>query len=789
MVNIEINGIPVQAREGAMLIEAADEAGINIPRFCYHKKLSVAANCRMCLVDVEKAPKAMPACATPVSEGMVVFTRSSKALRAQKSVMEFLLINHPLDCPICDQGGECQLQEVAMGYGQDVSRFAEKKRVIKDKNIGPLVATDMTRCIHCTRCVRFGKEIAGIREMGATGRGEHMEIGTYIEKSVDSEMSGNIIDLCPVGALTSKPYRYKARPWELQDSPSISAHDCVGSNITIQTRRNELMRVLPQENESINEVWLSDRDRFSYEGVNSKHRLQVPMIKVDGKWEETDWNAALDFVVARLRHTLQGGANKLAALVSPSATVEEMYLTQKLMRGLGSNNIDHRLGQVDFREQDKAPLFPYLGGSIESLEQLNAVLIVGGNIRKAQPILNHRLRKAAMKGGKVMFINAMDYDYNYNVAEKRIVAPNQIVLELAAVAKALLTINNEAAPSGFANWVENITVHDAHLAMAEHLRTAERALILIGDQAPSLYDYSAIQGLAQLVSRLSGAKLGQVSVGANAAGAWLSGCIPHRGAAGEKLNAAGEDCLESMSGQGKGFLLLGVEPELDAYNAALAQNAMKNSDCVIALTAYNSDSLRSYADVLLPIATFAETSGTFINVEGQWQGFKGALAPVGEARPAWKILRVMGNMFDLQGFDYMSSEEVRDELFERLDEASLEASSEYQITTEMPQTQAGVVCRIGELAPYAVDAVVRRAKALQNTEDGRVNGVMINDHMASHLGLSEGDQVYAEQQGHGGRTTVRIDNRVPDQCAWIASGLNSSANLGGRYDPLTLKKA
>lgn len=449
MANIEINGKPLQVTDGAMVIEAADNAGITIPRFCYHNKLSVAANCRMCLVEIEKVAKPVPACATPVTDGMKIFTKSTMALDAQKSVMEFLLINHPLDCPICDQGGECELQDIAVGFGQDISRYAEQKRVVADKDIGPLISTEMTRCIHCTRCVRFGQEVAGIMELGATGRGENMRIGTYVERTVASEMSGNVIDLCPVGALTSKPYRYSGRPWENNQAKSIAAHDCLGSNIEIETRRNKVMRVLPDDNEAINELWLSDRDRFSYLGLKHEDRLQSPMIKQGNVWKEVDWQTALNYAYEGLKTVIKkDGVENIGALVSPSATVEEMYLTQKLMRGMGSNNIDHRLRQSDFSDQDIAPQFPALGQSLTDLENNDAVLLVGSWIRKDQPIAGHRIRKASRNGAKIMAVNAVDFDLNFDVEEKMITSPAEMVNSLAAITKALLTLSGKAAAEG-----------------------------------------------------------------------------------------------------------------------------------------------------------------------------------------------------------------------------------------------------------------------------------------------------------------------------------------------------
>ena len=424
MVTIEINGITHQAENGQMLIEVADKAGIEIPRFCYHKKLSVAASCRMCLVEVEKAPKPMPACATPVTDGMKVFTKSTKALAAQKSVMEFLLINHPLDCPVCDQGGECDLQDLSVGYGDGNSQFVEVKRVVKDKNIGPLISTDMTRCIHCTRCVRFGQEIAGIRELGATGRGDHMEIGLYVEGSVDSELSGNIIDLCPVGALTSKPFRFSARPWEMTSHDSIAAHDCVGSNITIHTLRDNVKRVVARENETVNETWISDRDRFAYLGFNSSDRLQQPMRKVGDEWQECGWEDALQTAVDGFKKIInEQSASQIGAIASPSSTLEEMVLLEKLMRSLGSDNIDHRLRQTDYSDQVNDPLYFGLGIKLREIVEQNAIFVIGANVRKEQPIIGHYIRQASLKGAQVSLLNPVAFPLNYNSLANIAVAP------------------------------------------------------------------------------------------------------------------------------------------------------------------------------------------------------------------------------------------------------------------------------------------------------------------------------------------------------------------------------
>ncbi len=789
MADIEINGKTIKARDGAMVIEAADEAGITIPRFCYHEKLSVAASCRMCLVEVEKAPKPLPACATPVTDGMKIWTNSPRALAAQKNVMEFLLINHPLDCPICDQGGECDLQDIAVGYGNDVSRFAELKRVVKSKDIGPLIATDFTRCIHCTRCVRFGQEIAGIRELGATGRGEHMEIGTYVEKSVSSELSGNIIDLCPVGSLTSKPFRFTARSWELADSASVAPHDCVGSNLILQTRRNKVMRSLPRPNEAINETWISDRDRFSYVGLNSEERLRAPMIKVSGEWREIDWSSALEQVVKGFKELIDAhGADQLGALVSPSSTLEEMYLLQKLMRTLGSANIDHRLRQSDFSDQDLLPPFPWLGQKIEELEKVNAALLIGSNVRKEQPIIGHRLRKAAVAGANIMFVNPVDFSFNFPVAEKLTGHPVRMVQMLAAVAKALLDITGEAAPEGLTPLLENISVGDTELAMAEHLEAAENAAVLLGILAQGSQQLSSLRALASLIAKLSGARFGILPEGANGSGGWLAGAVPHRGPVGQETPVTSlVNASVMLEHPLRGYLLMGVEPELDSSHPVAAKRVLGEAEFVVSLTPFVSEQMKQYADVLLPVSPFSETSGTFVNIEGCWQSFTGAVAPLGDSRPAWKVLRVLGNLLDLEGFEYTSSEQVRDEL--KASCGQLEPSAE--VVWRCPadfKAVPGNLHRVGEVPTYSIDALVRRSPPLQQTQDAVAAAVYINESVATSLGLADGDVAQVVQGGGSVWLPVVIDERVADGCVVIPAALPETAELGAIHGPVDVSK-
>ncbi len=684
-VNITVDGVPMKARKGEMIIRVTDANDVYVPRFCYHEKLPVAANCRMCLVEVEKAPKPLPACATPVMEGMVIRTKSAKAIAAQRSVMEFLLINHPLDCPICDQGGECELQDLAVGYGRDISRYHERKRVVKDKNLGPLVSTDMTRCIHCTRCVRFGQDVAGIPELGTTGRGEHNEIGTYIEASVNHELSGNIIDLCPVGALNSKPFRYRARSWEMTQQPLVSPHDGLGTNLYGHVRRGRLMRVVPRRNDAINETWISDRDRFSYEGVYSADRLQAPMLRDGDSWKSVDWQTALEAVAQGLQQAPKGGTGFLA---SASSTVEELTLLSRLARGIGSGNIDHRLRQTDF----PAAVTPSLGMAVADVDALQALLVIGANLRHEIPLLASRVRKAAVRGAKVSFLNPERFEYLFPVAQYWVASPAQ---QLAALQVLV------AAARGAAVGSEGVTAE--HLQLVDSLKSNERKAIWLGALAQRHPAFGSLRGLAAELAALTGATLGVLAEGANAAGAHLAGAVPDAGA----LNA-GQMLTTSLHS----YVLLGVEPQADSLVASAAA-AVAGARFVVALTPYASDELKAVATIMLPIGSFAETSGTYVSLEGRWQSFAGAAQPVGESRPAWKVLRVLGNLLGLQGFAQSASEEVLAEARALADGAAPQA---------VPQ--GGGVAAIAadavvtDVPLYQIDALVRRAPALQATRDG-----------------------------------------------------------------------
>jgi NADH-quinone oxidoreductase subunit G len=784
-VNIEIDGQSCQARKGAMIIEVTDALGISVPRFCYHKKLSVAANCRMCMVEVEKVPKPLPACATPVADGMKIFTQSDIATGGQKAVMEFLLINHPLDCPICDQGGECELQDLALGYGRDVSRFSERKRVVEDKDIGPLIATDMTRCIHCTRCIRMLREVAGKMELGATGRGENMEIGTYIEKSLESELSGNVIDVCPVGALTSKPFRFKARAWELQQAPTVTPHDCVGSNLFVHSRRGEVMRVVPRENEEINEVWLSDRDRFGYEGLSSDDRLTTPQVKVDGEWQSVDWETALQTSVEGIRAVIAAyGADQMGVLVSPAATVEEMLLTQALARGAGINNIDHRLRQCDFSDQDMAPACPTLGQSIEALEDLNAALLIGSNPRKDQPIIGHRLRKAAVAGAQLMFINPVDYEFLFDVHAKVVVSPSQMVASLAAVAACF---PGAAASDACKAVISAASPDDTHRAMAQSLKDAAKASVILGNVATAHPQFSLLKALAAAIAAASGAVLGVMTDGANGAGGWLAGALPHRGPAGAAVDAAGLNASAMLAEPRKGYLLFGVETAHDCANPAQAARALDAADFVVCAGAFASDTMKAQADVLLPLSPFTETSGTFLSTEGRWQSFAGVASPTGDSRPGWKVMRVLGNQFGLDGFEQQSSEEIRDALLQQLGSVSLD-NFQAAGTVAQAATFAGLE-RVGDVAINAVDALVRRAPALQATPDAIVSEmVRLNAGQAEKSGVRDGYTVTVTQGDASATLDVEISERVPDGCLWIQSGTRAAATLGAAFGPVNVER-
>ncbi len=784
-VQIFINDKEISAPKGAMIIEVADQNDIDIPRFCYHKKLSVAANCRMCMVEVEKAPKPLPACATPVADGMKVYTKSSLALDAQQGTMEFLLINHPLDCPVCDQGGECELQDVAMGYGTDVSRYMERKRVVPDKELGPLVSTDMTRCIHCTRCVRFGAEIAGIRELGATGRGEFMEIGTYVERSLSSELSGNVIDVCPVGALNAKPSRMHARSWEMVQTASVAPHDSVGSNIYVHTLRNKAMRVVPRENDAINETWISDRDRFSYEGLYSGDRAMQPMLKGEREWQVQDWDAGLSQVAEKLKGYK---AEQVGVLAAPHSTLEEMYLLQKIFRKLGVQNIDHRTRQQDFTDQNSMPLFPYLGQTIDELENNNAIFLIGSDIRVEQPMLAHRMRKASKAGCKISTLNAQDYDFLFANQYTWNYAPQKWVNMLAEVAKHAdhNAIQNLAEP--IKNLINEASTSDQSQSIYELLRNSENSSVLIGAIADCHPQASALRALANVIADVTGSKFGIIAQAGNTAGAWLSGVVPHRLTAGQQNTNAGLNAADMLVDTRKAYILFNLEPEFDFAHAPMAINAMQNADYVIMFTPYVTERMQAYADVILPIATFAETEGTYVNAEGRWQSVAKSISAPNEARPGWRVLRVLANKLGFEDVQYQTCQEISDELKAQFASDIKFDGHLTDLSCVNLKLDGDGLFRVSSTPIYAIDNVVRRANSLQDTVYEVQPYIAMCEQQAQDLDVLNQAKVRVVQGNKEVTLPLQISQAIPMQCVWIQKSALQSDLLGVAIAPVEIQR-
>jgi NADH-quinone oxidoreductase subunit G len=777
MLELHIDGQKVEVEAGSTVMDAARKIGKHIPHFCYHKKLSIAANCRMCLVDVEKMPKAVPACATPVSADMKVSTNSEKAIKAQKSVMEFLLINHPLDCPICDQGGECQLQDIAVGYGVSQSRYQEEKRVVFNKNLGPLVNTDMTRCIHCSRCVRFGQEISGVMELGIANRGEHSEVMTFVDRSLDSELSGNAIDLCPVGALTSKPFRFAARSWEMTRRFSVSPHDSLGSNLQVQVKGDKVVRVLPFENEDVNECWLSDRDRFSYEGLSAADRLTHPKIKHGGEWHTVDWETALDYVVRTLRDVKDThGAEQLAALVSPLCTLEEMYLTQKVMRGMGSGNVDARLRHQDFSLDGKRSGVPWLGMPVRALSTLDSVLVVGSVLRKDHPLLAQRLRQAQKRGGHIARVNATRDEWLIPLSAELITPPDAMVFSLASVVSSLCAKTGVAVAAECAHLIAGVEAEAAAHALADSLLHGEKRAVLIGNFALHHPDSSSLQVLAAEIARLSGATFGFLGD----SGAFVSAHLIR------PAHQAGLNAKSMLESPRKAYVLVGVEPELDCANGAVALNALKQAASVIYLGSFVGKAAE-FADVMLPISPFTETSGTFVNIEGRAQSFQAVAKPFENTRPAWKVLRVLGNLLGLDGFDYESSEQVRDEVLP----ADISSVLNNGIAGFVPQPsrRAEGGQRIADVAIYATDPLVRRATALQKTRDALPPRLRVSPSMLAVLGVEEGGSVKVSSDTGEIRLSAHADSAIPEGCYGLSAGHPTTAPIGAMFGALKVERA
>ena len=773
-VTLEIDGQEVQAPKGSLIIEAADRIGIDIPRFCYHHKLSIAANCRMCLVDVEKAPKPLPACATPVAEGMKVFTESRRAVDAQRGVMEFLLINHPLDCPICDQGGECELQDLAMGYGRSVSRFTERKRVVKDKNLGPLVSTDMTRCIHCTRCIRFLEEIAGTAELGGIGRGEHTEISTFVERNIHSELSGNIIDLCPVGALTNKPFRFSARPWEMRARPFIGTHDCVGSNLYYHVRGRRIMRCVPRDNERINECWLADRDRYSHFALESGDRLTTPRIKTDGQWQDCDWTTALEAAAEAIRSVVSADdADGLGLLVSPRATTEEHYLVSRLARGLGCANLDHRLRLADFSHAEAGRSRMDVASS--ELSTADTIFLVGSNIRHDQPILAHRVRTAwRQHGATILDLNPVAYDFHFDLAERMTVSPVAMVETLARITRVAMDQAGASLPDGVLGEVLANAEPDAQATrVAAALQTAERGIVMLGDVALNHPAGGLLRELAECIAEHLSVSLCVLPGPANSQGAWTAGVVPgHNG-----LDAAA--MLETPR---QGYVLVDIDPSLDLANPARAMAALRSAGKVVAMASFAGDDLLEVADVLLPMAAVPETDGSYSNADGVSQAFRAVIKPPGESREGWKILRRLGELLELDNFDFVGLEAVIDSL-----QAEPRPETGNPATASAPAPSAGNLVRVGDVPMYATDPLARRSPPLQQTTHSDPPQVRMHPETAAELGLADGEQVRVRQGDGEVMLDLRHDDRIAAHAVWLPASMPQSAMLGGSYDGLDVE--
>jgi NADH-quinone oxidoreductase subunit G len=758
LVSIEIDGVPVQIAKGSMIIQAADAVGIAIPRFCYHRKLPIAANCRMCLVEIEKMPKPAPACATPVGEGMKVFTRSDKALKSQRNVMEFLLINHPLDCPICDQGGECELQDVSLGYGRSVSRYNERKRTVSDENLGPLIATEMTRCIQCTRCVRFTSEIAGTYELGGMSRGENLEIGTYIGKTIESELSGNIIDVCPVGALTNKPFQFQARAWELIARPSVGYHDALGSNLWMHTRRGEVLRNVPRDNETINECWLSDRDRYSHQGLYAADRVKTPMVKRNGQWVATTWDDALAVASEALKSV---AGSDLGVLVHGATSNEEGELIVRLARGLGSAHIDHRLRQLDFADNAYARAF---ASPIASLDKIKSALLVGSDLRNEVPLLNHRIRQAVKKGAKVYAVNPAHFNFNYPLAGESVAAPHALVNELLILAKAAGE-HGATVPDSIAASLQGVETTDAHRDAFKAL--ADGGVVILGHAAVTHPEASWLRAIARFIAQASGAAFNEIPVGANAIGLASVGVLP---------SAGGLDARAMLTQARKGYILYNVEPPHDFADGALAQQAMHSAQTVVAFAAYASDALKDSADVILPIGLTPEIDATLVNVEGMAQTvLAGAKAP-GEARPGWKVLRALGGMLQVAGFEFDDVAGLRDGFTDRTSEFRQQLA---------PRSSGITFSRLATTPIYRGDAVLRRAGALTSHPLNRAAAIRINADDAGKLGLADGGHARIGEVA----LPVVIDASVPTGAAWIEAAHSETAMLPPYGAAITLSKA
>ncbi|MBV53700.1 MAG: NADH-quinone oxidoreductase subunit G [Coxiellaceae bacterium] len=778
MLELTIDDKPVSVNDGATIIEAADLAGIYIPRFCYHKKLSIAANCRMCLIEVEGSRKPLPACATPATNNMVVYTASKMALEAQRIVMEFLLVNHPLDCPVCDQGGVCELQDLSVGFGRSHSDFEETKVAVHSPDLGPLIDTHMTRCIKCTRCVRFGEEIAGISELGVLNRGEHSTISNYMSRLVHSELSGNVIDICPVGALTAKPSKYAYRGWEVHEHEFVAGHDCVGSNIFVHCRRHdnyeerEIMNVVPRQNESINEAWISDRDRFSYQALSHESRILEPSIKQQGQWKSVGWQRALVEIADKLRGLVekyQGDA--LSAIASPNSTTEECYLLQKLVRSLGSNHVDFRIREQDFTDQEHGLSFTQLGVPIKDLVNMETIMVVGSDVRHEQPILSHRINQASQSGAVVMSINPIEYDTVFPVQHSLV--DGNMISPLAQIVSVLLGEKARQFPG-----LETVSISDAARAMAAQLQQSSSGILLLGEYALGHQQASLIRALAACINEHTSVTVGFLTPGANAAGAYLAGAVPHRDPSNPNHQLDGRHAMQLLTDQpSKAYIVLGAELEHDCAYSEAALKVLSEASLVVCLSSYTTPEMLKYADFILPVAPFVENTGSYVNVEGVWQSFSAATVPQGQSKPAWKVIRALAGFMMLDNFDYKTTDQVIGELKTHLDTQST-CVERTNLELAISDETSDHLLRLAPWPMYRSDAFVRKAEALQTMHNSTECCITINNATAKRLGLVVGDMTLAKQGSSQIQLPLRADDAVGDNVVVIPSGNEETKGFG-----------
>ena len=767
MIKIKIDGKALEVKPKTSIIEVADKVGIDIPRFCYHKKLSVAANCRMCLVEVKNFAKPLPACATQVMEGMEISTKSKFTKDTQKSVMEFLLINHPLDCPICDQGGECDLQDTAVAYGASKTRYTEEKRVVFDKNIGPLISTDLTRCIQCTRCVRFLKEVGGMAELGLIGRGEHAEISAYVDKSVESELSGNIIDLCPVGALTSKPFRYSARSWELSRRSTIACHDSLGSNIEAHVKDNVVKRVIPKENESINECWISDRDRFSYEGLSHKDRINLPLKREKNQWKEIDWEEAYELIEKNITDIDIKKSNKIGIICSPQSTLEEGFLLKKIAKELNTSHIDYRLLEKSFSENNN-----WLGCKIDEIESHDAILVVGSNLKHDQPLLAHRFRRYANKRNNFSIITSYDDFYSTRCLEKVIVNPSAYINYLLMILKQVqLSTKYKINSEVIRNLLKAVKPSNEAKRIAKSLLSNKSKAIFLGNQILHLDDGDNIKLVAMHIAQAVGATFGLIPGYANSVG--LNEL---------NLNTDNISADKILSQSKEAYIMMNFDPLYDYHSPKKINSALKKAKFNLAISPYISDSFKEF-DVVLPMTPFTETSGTFINMEKTIQSFSAVTPPVGQSRPGWKILRVLANFLQLEGFSYDSSEEVKTDAMIEMDK-----KNEFSLNDFKPSNIERGLEVLNVVRANDSDMIVRRATSLHQNKNKDQSCCLINPTTMLEEGLIEGQKIKISSSEAEILINVKADDNV---ClnAVLIYGKQDETFILGMHNKVKIKKA